>query len=101
MSLPQGLAHFPGIDQLLSASITLGHGISPSSAKLQIAPQVNFAAETGTLSFEYDGTTVAFPDCKVDRSSMDRNERGEVVQLSILDRRWKWRFGQISGKYNV
>lgn len=101
MSPPQGLAHFPGIDHLLSASITLGHGISPSSAKLRIAPQTNFAAETGTLLFEYDGTTVEFPDCKVDRSSLDRNERGEVVELSILDRRWKWRFGQISGKYNV
>ncbi|MEX0675969.1 MAG: hypothetical protein WD063_02760 [Pirellulales bacterium] len=101
MSPPQGLAYFPGIDHLLSASITLGHGISPSSARMQIAPQASFTAEAGTLKFEYDGAAVEFPDCKVDRSGLARNERGEIIELSILDRRWKWRFGQISGKYNV
>lgn len=101
MTPPQGHATFPGIENLLSASITLGHGISPDSAQLTIAPQADFATEVGTLAFVFDGASVEFPDCKIDRSSLERNGQGEVWQLSVLDRRWKWRFGQISGRYNV
>jgi hypothetical protein len=101
MTPPQGIAHFGGIERLLSATITLGHGISPGQAELTIAPQPDFTAETGTLSFEINGQAVTFPDCKVDRSSLDRGEAGEAWKVTILDRRWKWRFGQISGRYNV
>jgi hypothetical protein len=97
----QGLAHFTGINQLVGASMTLGHGIAPSSAVLRIAPQADFATEVGTLSFEYGTTTIEFHDCKLDRTSLKRDDGGEVWELSILDRRWKWRFGQVSGRYNV
>jgi len=45
MSPPQGLATYPGIQQLLSASITLSHGISPNTATLSFAPQSNLVAE--------------------------------------------------------
>jgi hypothetical protein len=101
MSAPQGLATFPGVEHLISASITLQNGIEPSTAELVFAPQPDFSTESGTLTFAMNGTSVVFPDCKVDRGSVERNARGEVCRLSLLDRRWKWRFGQISGKYNV
>ncbi len=101
MSTPQGLATFPGITQIMSASITLGHGISPSTARITMAPQPGAISETGMLSFFIDSTTINFPDCKVDQGSYERNEGGEFWHLTLLDRRWKWRFGQISGRYNV
>jgi len=97
----QGLAHFPGIDQLVAASVSMTHGISPGVATLVIAPQSNFTAEVGTLTLTYGSTTIEWIDCKVDYSTLERNASGQIWRLSLLDRRWKWRFGHISGSYNV
>lgn len=101
MTTPQGLASFPGIAQILSASITLGHGISPSTAQIAMAPQSGLIADVGTLTFILGGALVTLPDCKVDSGSYQRTDGGESWQVSLVDRRWKWRFGQISGKFNV
>ncbi len=101
MTAPQGLATFPGVVQLLSATITLGHGISPSTARLTMAPQPTPPAEAGTLRFLYGENVVEFPDCKIDQGSYQRSDTGEHWQVAFLDRRWKWRFGHISGRYNV
>jgi len=101
MTTPQGLATFPGIAQVISGSITLSPGISPSVARLSIVPQASFPSATGTLSFSCDGQTVELVDCKIDRTSYARSDSGEVTQLSLVDRRWKWRFGAISGRYNI
>ena len=97
----QGTASFPGVNSIVDATISIGHGPSPSVATLTIAPQLNFIGEGGTLAFHFDGGTVAFPDCKIDYNSLQRNEQGEVWLLSIFDRRWKWKFGFISGFYNL
>ncbi len=101
MNPPQGLASFPGIQNLLAATISLGHGISPSVASLTIAPQQNFSGETGTLQLGFAETLLEFPDCRVDYSSFQRNSSGDLCRLSVVDRRWQWRYGQISGTYNV
>jgi hypothetical protein len=78
MSPPQGLADFPGVNQLLGASITIAHGTSPNSATLTIAPQAGFATEVGMLRFTFAGTTIEFPNCKVDYTSFARNSNGEI-----------------------
>mgnify|MGYP001605672091 CR=1 FL=1 len=98
---PQGRATFPGINQIVSASMSFVHGISPSVATLVIAPIASFPAIGGELRFTYDNVTVKFPDCKVDQHSFRRNGEGLIWQLSVWDRRWKWRWGQISGHYNL
>ncbi|HEX3725830.1 MAG TPA: hypothetical protein VHV08_06290, partial [Pirellulales bacterium] len=100
MADPQGLAYFPGINSLIEASLVLNHGISPSVATLTIAPQAELNTEIGTLEFAFGSVTLTFPDCKLDCSTYERTASGEVWRLSLLDRRWKWRFGQISGSYN-
>lgn len=97
----QGLASFPGIDQLLDASIGVTHGISPSLARLTIVPQPDLATEIGTLRFAFGDVAIEFLDCKVDRASFERDGGGEIWRVSVFDRRWKWRFGKISGTYNV
>ncbi len=99
--IPQGLATFPGVERLLSASITLTHGIAPSVAQLSIAPQASYPDEHGTLQFSYDGLEVEFPNCKIDHATVQRGTGGEVCSLSILDRRWRWRSGRIPGTYNA
>ncbi len=91
---------------MLAASITLGHGISPSTATLVIAPQDDFAAQVGPLTFTYGALSITFYDCKVDRFSFDRGFDGKARwTLYLLDRRWRWAHsaggGQISGYYNT
>lgn len=102
MTAPQGLVRFPGIQQIKEADFTLSHGISPGSCSVALAPQAGFVAETGTLLFTFGGApVVSFADCKIDSASYQRDGSGRVVRLSILDRRWKWREGEISGSYNT
>lgn len=102
MADSQGLAQFPGVGAILSAEFTLSHGISPSVATVQILPQPSFTAEVGPLVFTFGGAPVViFPDCKVDFMSFRRGGGGDTWTLAILDRRWKWAFGWISGTYNT
>jgi len=100
-----GAAYFPGINQVVDASFTFTQGISPSVCTLTIAPQANVISEGGTLQFAWldNGNPVVqlqWPYCKIDSGSLERNERGEVWRLQILDRRWMWGWGAIYGRWN-
>lgn len=92
---------FPGVQQVVAASYTLSHGISPGVATIDMAPQANLIAQGGPLVFTDGNNQIVIPDCKVDQASLERNAGGRVVRLAILDRRWKWRFPTISGHYNL
>lgn len=98
---PQGLATYPGIGLLLDASVTLAHGISPSSARLSIVPQAALPSEYGTLSITFGNVMIELPGCRLDYGTVERTSTGEVSQVTLLDRRWRWRFGRISGTYNA
>jgi len=98
---PAGLLSFPGVDQVLSWSFTLSHGISPSAALVEIAPQFGLPAEVGTMLISFGDVALEFTDCVLDSAAVRRDESGMIVSLTILDRRWRWRYGQISGRYNV
>jgi hypothetical protein len=100
MPAPTGLLSFPGIDQVLSWSFTLSHGISPSAALVEIAPQFGLPAEVGPIVISFGDIALEFADCVLDSANVRRNQSGMIVSLSILDRRWRWRYGQISGRYN-
>ena len=101
MADPQGLAFFPGIQQIVGAEYSLGHGITPGVCSMQIAPQSSLIAEGGTLEFTFDSVLLQFRGCKVDQGTLLRNSQNQIVNLSILDRRWRWAFGSISGAYNL
>jgi hypothetical protein len=97
----QGLAYFPGVAQIVGCSLVCSHGITPGTIVLTIAPQLDFETVGGTLTLSDGNSSVTFPDCKVDRHAFQRNPAGLVWRLTILDRRWKWAWGQISGSYNL
>ena len=78
----QGLAYFPGIQQIVGCSVVCSHGISPASIVLTIAPQLDFEAEGGTLTIFDGNSSLAFPDCKVDRHSLERNAAGLIWRLT-------------------
>lgn len=105
--MPDGIATFPGIEQIVEAHYTRAHGIQPGAASLTIAPQAGIVGETGDLIFAFEGTsengnsTYIFSGCKLDRMNFQRDTRGLIVRLAVLDRRWKWEFPSVSGTYNM
>ncbi len=101
----QGLVSFPGVSQVVSASYTLQHGITPGLASVETAPQANFVGAGGTLAFTYvrdigGPVVISLPNCKVARAEFSIGPQGRIWRLQILDRRWKWAFPTISGFYN-
>lgn len=96
-----GYALFPGLNGILSCSYTNSHGITPGVAQLTCVPQPEWEPETGELVL-FDGvTSIPLPDCKVENHAIDSQPSGHTWQIAILDRRWKWRWGEISGAYNL
>ncbi len=96
---------FPGISQVVEFSGTLSHGITPSVFSLTIVPQASTISTQGSLVLSWtDGTTLqtlTFVHCVVDKASMQYDPSGALVSLAVLDRRWKWRYGYICGRYNL
>jgi len=92
---------FPGIFAVIRFTGTIGHGITPGVFLLDIAPQPAPPKLIGTLTLEYGGESLSFDECRVVAASYKRDGSGRIVQLTIEDWRWRWRFGYISGRYNT
>ena len=97
---PTGLVSFPGIQGLTQWSMTLSHGITPSVCMISAVPEGVNPAVIGNLTFTYDRTRFTLYDCLVDSANMSRDSSGNIVSMVILDKRWRWKFGSISGHYN-
>ena len=100
MALPTGNATFPGISVITAAQMTLSHGISPSSAIITTVPHTNFIAKVGDLTFTFGGETITFKDAIADQATFTQSGAGQRWTVRVFDRRWRWRFGGISGRYN-
>src|SRR6266404_2165569 len=70
---PTGLLSFPGVDQVLSWSFTLSHGITPSAALVEIAPQFGLPAEIGTMVISFGDVALEFAGCLLDSASVRRD----------------------------
>lgn len=92
---------FPGIQHIISCTYTRGQGISPGFATVECAPQEEWPERQGTLRFEYGEFVREFRDCVTDNLSFSFDSSGQLWRLLIMDRRWKWRYGYINGRYNV
>jgi len=94
---------FTGVPQgdVAGCNFTLSHGIEPSVAALTTRPLKVNPTEVGALIFTMGSTRVVFPNCRIEDISARRGGDGAMYwTLKILDRRWAWRFGEISGWYN-
>lgn len=98
---PQGLATFPGVKQIVSASYSNTLGIRPGVLSFAFAPQPGFDHTEGDAAFSFGSQRFTVRDCKLDLASLERNDGGEVWRIMLWDRRWKWTsFGGVSGRYN-
>ncbi len=99
--MAKGVCRFAGINQVVSAEMCWSAGISPSHCVIQCAPQAQIDSPDGVLVFLFGGVEIPFPDCRVDAATVKLDQNGFITSLHILDWRWKWAFGEISGTYNT
>lgn len=92
---------FPGVQQIVSGQFTFSHGIGPSVATLEIAPQEELILVDGTLQISFGDVLLRFPNCRVNSPSIRNGLDGRVMSFQIQDRRWKWQYGEVYGRYNI
>lgn len=93
---------FGKIRGVISASFAYSRGVSPSLCTVTINPGVPLDRAPHTMTFSDGYRTISLRDCIISDMSPERGEDGfQSITLSILDRRWRWRFGQVSGVYNL
>ncbi|MFH1304283.1 MAG: hypothetical protein ABIK07_24785, partial [Planctomycetota bacterium] len=121
-----GTVLYPGIKQIVSASYSRSHGITPDICQIEMAPQTlddtddDYVpiAPDGYLLFRFDtaktvtdgngisNTTnkrieILMQGCRPDKAHVRRSASSINWMIPIFDRRWKWKFGSFSGHWNV
>ena len=80
-------------------SLTYTGGPEPSVFTIRTVPHLDHLESHSSLTFGEDGVGyLSLRDCLLERPYLNDDRTWD---LPILDRRWKWRFGEISGSYNV
>lgn len=93
---------FGNIIGVRSASFPLGRGVSPSVCTVSINSGVRLDRLPHTMSFADGYRSVTFSDCIISDVSPQRGQDGMLsILVSILDRRWRWKYGQMAGSYNI
>ena len=98
--MAQGRLSFPGLYKINRGTVSVGHGITPSAFTVTVAPQPQAPQEVGDLVLTYGRFSRTFKECKIDQVTFSR-DGANLLAVTLLDRRWKWAFGSISGHYNI
>ena len=99
----QGLVTFGGLQDFVSAQMTLTQGVDPSVCTIDVAPFSRALPPVGLMTWRYGGVVLRFPYSRLDKIEPIGDGQGRVLwRLTIMDRRWIWRTtGSISGRYNT
>lgn len=94
-------ASWPGIPSFETASATFSHGHEPGviSAITSIPPAG--VPSFGDFLFSDGQQTIAIRDCKLASVQTSSNESGYTYIYHFLDRRWRWRFGEVTAHFNA
>jgi hypothetical protein len=95
-----GRVKWPGMSSFTEFSYTCTHGIDPSFASL-IVPigDEKIISRRGDLTFT-GNRTITLRDCIINDAANIDVSGVRALKLTILDRRWKWKFGSISRRFN-
>ena len=96
----QALVQYPGLQNIRSASLSFSHGTMPSAFLFDALPQATIPADIGDLVIQFGGVSLKFTDCAITSAKMRVGSGGRIWSVSMLDRRWRWQFNEISGHYN-
>ncbi len=101
---PQVIVSYTGIadSDITGAEMTFSRGVTPSTCMLRMIPQDSLSADHGNLQFNMGATNITFFDCALDHSTLRlyKGREGWRSTIQVKDRRWKWQYPWINGKYN-
>lgn len=95
-----GDAKGPSIVGVESATYLLSRGARPSVCQVQMPYNPNLRKGPFPMTWSDGFRSITFKDCIIN-DVQTSNGNGQVMSIAILDRRWKWEYPRISGKYNV
>lgn len=92
---------YPGVIAPLSCVVYHGQGLTPSRAVIEMEPQEYAPLREGTLELQDGGRLISLPRMRVDKAQLGQDQAGYYTRVVLVDRRWRFRFGGISGAYNL
>lgn len=95
-------ATYPGIGPILRWSYVRSRGIVPSTFIAEVVPGTITAAPA-TMRVTFGDLEFNFPDMVATEETLRQKNalRGFLNLIHLHDHRWRWKFGTISGRYNV
>jgi hypothetical protein len=102
MTVPVSTATFTGIESLIRAEITVSKGVTPAVALITMLPQDLIELSPGNLEILAGDKSVTFPDAAPVMPSLRgvMGRDGLRWEMHVLDHRWRWLVGTISGEWN-
>lgn len=102
---PQGTFSFSGgisPEQVLRFSVAQQHGLTPSiiSVRMIIPLDGEPPEKNGDVELSYDTTKIVLKNCTIDKIERPDDEKLEW-EVTLLDRRWLWRYAKVSGVFNA
>lgn len=93
---------FGPITGVISAKFALSRGTSPSVCVITVPPVPGLDLKPKPMIWSDGFRTLTFKDCIINDVSPSIDGDGfERWNIAIVDRRWKWKYGYVSGRYNV
>lgn len=97
---------YPGLEDWQGVNIMRSLGVVPDQIRVRFTPGDRPPASFGPLRFTYGGPGIGqrvllLPDCQLDRVTAITTDNGFTLEATLLDPRWKWAYGTISGEYNI
>lgn len=90
---------FGNIREYAGWSFTFQGGQEPSVFVVTVTPHLKYIQPNGDLIFGAEGEgSLKMKGCRIERPIFRPDRKWDIP---ILDRRWKWRYGEISGSYNI
>lgn len=93
---------FPGIARVVRGTYVYSHGEDPGVIQIETEPQVEYLLSDGPVTFtDHTGLQVVLRDCHVFgyRQPVQATV-ATTLTFQIWDRRWKWKYGAVYGRYN-
>lgn len=93
---------FGNVKGVESMTFALGRGVQPSVCSFSVPVGVELDRVPKTLTISDGVRSVQFTQCLLQHAVPSTDGSGLSSQsCAVADRRWKWKYGQVSGKYNV
>lgn len=97
-----GRFRFGSIRGVISMRFTLSRGTVPSICSITVPPTPNLDLKPKKMTITDGVRTVGFSGCIINDVSPGIDDDGhERWNITIVDRRWRWKYGVISGRYNI